>query len=50
MTILAMTELHRLLVRHFDLEELRTLAFDLGVDFDDLRGEGKSAKARELIT
>jgi hypothetical protein len=34
---------------HFDLEELRTLCFAVGVDFDDLRGEGKTAKARELI-
>ncbi|MBL7062642.1 MAG: hypothetical protein ISS49_00355 [Anaerolineae bacterium] len=49
MSVPTTTELHRLLVEHFDLEELRTLAFDLGVDFDDLRGEGKAAKARELI-
>jgi hypothetical protein len=33
----------------FDLEELRTLCFDLQIDFDSLRGEGKEAKARELI-
>lgn len=31
------------------MEELRTLCFDLQVDFDDLRGEGKTARARELI-
>ena len=37
------------LVLHFDLEELRTLCFDLGVDFDSLRGEGKEGKARELV-
>ena len=37
----------RLLV--LDLEELRTLCFYLEVDYDNLRGEGKSAKARELI-
>jgi hypothetical protein len=35
--------------RHLDLEELRTLCFDLGVDYDSLRGEGKAAKIRELI-
>jgi Effector-associated domain 7/Domain of unknown function (DUF4062) len=34
---------------HFDLEELKTLCFKLGVDFDSLRGEGKAAKARELV-
>lgn len=37
------------LVNHFNLEELRTLCFDLGVDFDSLLGEGKEAKARELV-
>jgi hypothetical protein len=41
--------LRRFLVERFDLEELRTLCFDLGVDYDGLRGEGKEAKARELI-
>jgi len=35
--------------RYFDREELRTLCFDLGVDYDSLRGEGKKAKARELV-
>lgn len=43
------TELRRLLTDHFDLEELRTLCFDLRVDYDSLRGEGKEAKARELL-
>ncbi|MGQ9733336.1 MAG: hypothetical protein ACUVX8_18925 [Candidatus Zipacnadales bacterium] len=42
-------ELREFIVSHFDLEELRTLCQDLGVDFDSLRGEGKEAKARELI-
>ena len=37
------------LEEQFDLEELRTLSMDLGVDFDNLRGEGKAAKARELV-
>lgn len=41
--------LRSLVAEHFDLEELRDLCFDLNVDFDDLRGEGKTAKARELI-
>lgn len=33
----------------FDEEELRTLCFALGVDYDGLRGEGKTAKVRELV-
>lgn len=32
----------------FDEEELRDLAFQLGIDFSDLPGEGRKAKAREL--
>jgi len=43
------TELHQALIDRYDLEELRTLCARLGVPFDDLRGEGRSAKARELI-
>jgi len=42
--------LHELLAQHFSLEELRTLCFRLGLDIADLPGEGKSAKARELVT
>lgn len=42
-------ELRQALVNYFDLEELRTLCFDLGVDFDELKGSGKGAKARELV-
>lgn len=45
----AVTDLLPILSSRFDLEELRTLCFDLGIDYDDLRGEGKTAKARELI-
>ena len=41
--------LHRLTDQHFDVEELRTLCHELGVDYDNLRGEGKTAKARELV-
>lgn len=43
------TPLLDLLKQRYDLEELRTLCFDVGVNFDDLRGEGRSGKARELI-
>ncbi len=41
--------LRRALVAHFDLEELRTLCFDLGVDYDALPGQGKVNKARDLL-
>lgn len=41
--------LHTIICKHFDFEELRTLCFDLDVDFDELRGEGKAGRARELI-
>ena len=39
--------LRRTLDDRFDLEEIRNLCFDLNIDFDDLRGEGK--KAREVV-
>lgn len=42
-------QLHQLISTHFDIEELRTLCFDMNIDYDTLRGEGKDAKARELI-
>ncbi|HEY72320.1 MAG: hypothetical protein B6I35_07185 [Anaerolineaceae bacterium 4572_32.2] len=32
-----------------DKEELRTICFLLRIDYDNLRGEGKKSKARELI-
>lgn len=41
--------LRQALVNYFDMEELRTLCFDLNVDFDELKGSGKGAKARELV-
>jgi tetratricopeptide (TPR) repeat protein len=44
-----LTNLHRFITEHFDLEELRTLCFDLGIEYDDLGGEGRSDKARELL-
>ena len=37
------------LVNSFDLDELRTLCFDLGMDFESLPGQSKPAKARELV-
>ena len=39
----------KVLADRFDDDELRTLCFALGIDYDSLRGDGKSGKARELI-
>jgi Effector-associated domain 7 len=44
-----LSTLHDNMDRYFSLEEIRTLCFDLGVDFDSVRGEGKSARIRELL-
>ena len=32
-----------------NIEDLRSLCFDLGIDYDNLSGEGKDSKLRELI-
>lgn len=40
--------LRQFISEHFSLEEVRTLAQDLGVDYDTLPGEGLTHKAREL--
>jgi CHAT domain-containing protein len=42
-------ELREILASRFSDGELRDLCFDLGVDYESLAGEGKSAKAREFI-
>lgn len=42
-------QLHSLLRRHFSLEELRTLCFNLDIDFEDLEGGNKEGLTRELI-
>ena len=33
----------------FSEEEIRTLCFQMGVEYDDLPGEGRPGKARELV-
>jgi hypothetical protein len=43
------TELHEALSRYFSAGELRTLCFDLNIEYEDLAGEGKSAKALSLV-
>jgi hypothetical protein len=42
--------LRELLITRFNEGELRTFCFDLGIDYDDLPGAGKSDKARELVS
>jgi hypothetical protein len=44
-----LAQLRQNLVGYYDLEELHTLCFHLGVDYDGLGGEGKESKARELV-
>ena len=43
-----LAQLRQNLVGYYNLEELHTLCFHLGVDYDGLGGEGKESKAREL--
>ena len=37
------------LVDSFSDTELHDLCFDMGIDYEDLPGEGRAAKARELV-
>lgn len=46
---ISLVELARILTNYFNLSELQGLCFELGLDFDDLAGSGKSDKARELV-
>jgi hypothetical protein len=45
----ALIQLTEVLTARFSKEELQTLCFHLGIDYDDLAGEGKAARARELV-
>ena len=44
-----LARLHTALCRRHSLDSLRTLCFRLGLDYDDLPGESKAGRARELI-
>ncbi|MBP7999869.1 MAG: serine protease [Chloroflexi bacterium] len=44
-----LTHLRQGLTTQFKLDELISLCTDVGIDFEDLGGEGKNGKARELI-
>lgn len=37
------------IAKHFNDSELRALCFDMGIDYEDLGGNGKADKIRELI-
>lgn len=39
----------RLVDEYFDDEELANLAYDVGLDYDGLNGEGKAARARAFV-
>jgi len=43
------TKLRQIFTTRFDESELRTFCFDILIDYDSLSGEGKEAKARELV-
>lgn len=45
-----LSTLRGLLEDHFNLDEFRTLCFELSVNYDNLPGEGLAAKSRELVT
>jgi len=45
-----LTGLRKTIDKRFNEGELRTLCFDLGVDYDGLPGQGKVDKARELVS
>lgn len=45
-----LTRLRQGLIRYFSDGELRDLCFDFGIDYDNLSGQGKADKARELVT
>ncbi|MCB8978668.1 MAG: hypothetical protein H6657_14705 [Ardenticatenaceae bacterium] len=45
----ALTQLRKLLIRHFNIAELRIICFDLDVDFEELEGPNKTTKMQDLI-
>jgi hypothetical protein len=44
-----LTKLRQILIKHFDESELRTLCFDLKIEYADLGEGGRKDRARELI-
>jgi hypothetical protein len=41
--------LRRILADGYNIDELRDLCFELGIDYEDIPGDTRSAKARELV-
>ena len=41
--------LRQVLTEHYDLGELHTLCFDLGIDYEEIGGSGKTEKVVELV-
>jgi internalin A len=46
---LSASGLRQMLIEHFSNSELNDLCFDLGIDYESIKGQAKSDKARELI-
>jgi len=44
-----LTQLRKLLIQHFSLDELRVLCFDLGLEYEDLPGSTRTTKMHGLI-
>jgi len=42
-------QLRDFITRYFNDSELRDLCFDLGIEYENLGGDNKAAKARELV-
>jgi hypothetical protein len=42
-------QLRDFITRNFNDSELRDLCFDLGIEYENLGGDNKAAKARELV-
>ena len=49
MTTVTPQQLHKALVNYFSLGELRTLSFELGIDYENLSGGSKNEKALALV-
>ena len=45
----SLPQLHQFLLDHFNTEELKNLCLNLFVEYEDLGGDGRSGKARELV-
>lgn len=41
--------LRKAIANHFKLDQIQTLCFDLGIDFEELEGKAKTGKVREII-